>query len=221
MSELSRRAPTSAMVLLVLWLAGCQLAALFENYNVAARHTLDDTKKTLVLVEDHPTRGFGAASANPAIAARVQHELRENEAVQSFVALSELNDLAAREGEAFDRMSIYEIGRRLGAQQVIYIYVDAIDQQQSGTMVRPTAHVRVKVVDVAEQKREFPTKEHAPDPDRGYPLEVTMFYSMQDQLTRTRMAELTRRLAERVGVESARLFFNYRRRTVGEPREDE
>ena len=203
-------------LLLLATQTGCPLAILAEDFTVYAAHKPANVR-TLVLVDDARGTGFGIPSAPNVIASRIIHDLREQKVITDFVPIADLNALAAREVTAFDALSTHEIATRLAAKQVIHVYIQDVQAQASGTMAKPTARVLVKVLDIENAQRVFP----GPDDDaEAFPLEVTLFYRHTGPYNLEAANALGRQLADHVGRDVARLFFNYKRRTVGDDFED-
>jgi len=216
-----RRIVTLANLLALLTLSGCAAAILFEERHIDAVYELDPTLRTLVIVEDNPTRGFGVPTVPNIIASRVMHELSQAEPYRSgdktrfeFVNLAQLNNLMVREGNDYKKLTIFDIGRRLNAEQVIYVYVDSITNRGDGAMSRPTAHVQVKVIDIVNARRVFPDDSS----ETGYhPITIDMQYQHDSQMSHAAVAGLTQKLANMIGTDVAWLFFRHWPRTVRDP----
>lgn len=172
-------------------------------------------RPTLVLVDD-PQNHLGDPTLRTVIAANVAHHLADQKVITSKpIAGKEVTELAARVGQdAFSRMPIAQVGRELGAEQVLYIDVEAVSLQPAPGMYRPTASLEIKVVDVATNTRLYPEPPPLEDPTapkRGRSLTVQLRY---DKTLRAQSrgldAEMARRLAERIGLEVARLFYEYK-----------
>ncbi|MEQ9616882.1 MAG: hypothetical protein RLN60_02485 [Phycisphaerales bacterium] len=101
-------------------------------------------------------------------------------------------------------MSVADIGRRLGAEIVVYITIDAWTLTRDGSSAAPSARGRVKIIDTVANERIFPAE------DAGYPIMVRMPTQTGTVPTdRSARAALELELAVTLGVEVARVFFDH------------
>ncbi|MCC7145519.1 MAG: hypothetical protein IT443_03665 [Phycisphaeraceae bacterium] len=246
--------PTGRLYVVALYLAvglslgGCVAAGVLASgvakEKVKARYRLPD-QKTLVLVDD-PKKLLGDPSAPAAAANRVAFDLIEKETLlaERFVAQEKLTAMIADLGPAYARMPIDQVGKKLDAATVIYVYIDSVQMQSEPGIYRPTAQARVKVIDTATGKRLFPAPGSTPtntsgntpaspppptppadlpesakinqqallDPmltEKGWPINATVSPQTQRPGVQGQVTTLTRNLADRIGVEVARLFMDY------------
>lgn len=200
--------------------AGGVFAQSFVRGKVKAQYTLED-RPTLVLVDD-PSNLLGDPTLANEVAYQVGVELQEFKALKRVVPPLGVYELAARWGQDYRRAAIDRVGRELGAEQVIYVFVDRAVLSPEPGLLRPAAAVRVKVVDTGTGKRLFPAVgvdastpqlDHVrvnsslsqPAPDDGS-QETTNVYRLK--------------LARRVARDVARLFHDYVPRQPGDPLED-
>ena len=203
---------------------GCIAADLFGalagDRKVPARHELAD-RPTLVFVED-PDDALGSRSLRHVVAANVGHHLVQKKVLSAEpVSPRRVSQLAEELGSEFDRLAIDEVGRRLGAEQVIHVLIESATLEYHAAMVlRPRARAQVRVIDAVAGRRVFPavTGFQGPGaPPPGEPVTVQMQHrgSPEDQ-RRGRDPLLHRALAERLGLQVARLFFDHRLPERGE-----
>lgn len=212
-----REACLALLVVIVLPLSGCELFSFIAQGVVQpktkARFTLHD-QSTVVLVDD-PEGSLGNPTLPNVIANRVAFELKQNMAVTTIVPPDRLHALAATAGKGYRRMPVDQIGRELGAQQVIHVHVESVQLQAEPGLYRPIAAVRVKVIDAIESRRLFPTADHhSADPnsalfERGELLMVQIDYKVAGVTPRTEAMVVSRRLANHIGHKIARLFYDY------------
>lgn len=204
------------LLLAVTLLPGCVLGDLFGviagKRDIPARHVLDD-RPTVILVED-PGDALGSRTLRHVLASDIGHHLVRNEALsEEPISPRRVAALAAELGADFDRTAIDELGRRLGAEQVIHVLVDSTSLEYAPTVMRPTARAEVKVIDAVEGRRVFPRitgfqGRDAPPP--GEPVVVEMHYQgSTGDPGRGRDSVLRRTLTERLAVDIAQLFYEH------------
>lgn len=210
--------PLLLMLSALLCLTGCEVVGFVAQGIVGDKskiaHKLADVP-TVVLVDDPNNQLAGAAGV---LAERVGYDLVEHKVLkaQHVVSSFKVRDLQARLGEGFYKSPIDQIGRELGAEQVIHINVEDAGIVADPGVVQPTGTVAVKVISVTDAKRVFPAD--APSRDmtgvemsrRGYPVSVSLKHYMGLQGGETgERTVLARRLADQMGIEVARLFYRY------------
>ncbi len=153
---------TCCVLLAVLGLgSGCQIVGVIASKTMgegAAPAEYEPAKEiTLVVVENyqHPADLQGPADQ---LAELLTRQLEEHK-VAPLVAQSQLNELRAARPTEFAKMKITDLGRELGARQVVY--VDLKHCEVNPTIGSDTLQGRVeayvKVVDVASGLTKFPT----------------------------------------------------------------
>ena len=156
---------------------------------------------------------------NPALTVRMANqvgfELASNDAVGTLIPPERINALVAEFGDAYYRTPIATLGEEVGAQLVIHIEVDQINVSTSAELLKPTATVRVKVIDIENRRRLFPTTDaDAVEPDttvaaRGWPVRTELTYRREGSPTAADLALLAQRLTDRIAIDVARLFYKY------------
>ncbi|MBI1370802.1 MAG: hypothetical protein GC162_19385 [Planctomycetes bacterium] len=215
------RIPAGILALLTLTLAlspgGCEVGS-FVATNVLPRPKIPAVfelpKQSTVVMVDDPHRLIPNATLAPVIAANIGADLKKNEVVSEVIAPNLIEDLRVNE-QNFSNWPIDKIGKQVGAKQVIYIMVEGFDLTESQAIYRPTAAVRVKVIDVETGRRLFPQGDNL-----GYPVSVQKYYKNMQGATDGTDLVLARGLAQRVAEDVGKLFYEHKEREVGSGFED-
>lgn len=194
--------------------AGCQAPA-YVLSNVLPRPKIPAVfeppdQPTVVLVDD-PHHLLPNVQLVSLIAGRAGDDLKENDVISQVVPHTLVADLRAREAD-FGRWPIDRVGKNVGAKQVIYVLIEGYDMLETDTsaIYRPTAAVRVKIIDVATGRRLFPQSDSL-----GYPVTVQKYYRDAHDVGVGDNAIMARQLADRVGEDIALLFYEHKQREVG------
>lgn len=202
-------------------IAGCGgftfLAQAIFPDKIRAVYPLED-RVTLVMVDDPELRLRDPIVAGQ-IGDRMRQDLQKAGAVREFVSVQRLNELIAEAGNEYERISIDRVGRDLGAEQVIHVSIDSLSMGSDMGVMRPAATVTVKVIDVARGKRLFPAPKPAEAP-RGVVLTVQTARRCTDQGSRSDESIAIRTLAQLIGRDVARLFYDHLPRQPGDVREE-
>jgi hypothetical protein len=219
---MTQRAATMAMTLTLaaatlaggLLITGCQAPA-FVLSNVLPRPKIPAVfdppdQPTIVLVDD-PHHLLPNVQLMSLIAGRAASDLEENDVISQIVPHTLVEELRAREPD-FVRWPIDRVGRQVGARQVVYVLIEGYDMLETDTseIYRPTASVRVKIVDVATGQRLFPQSDAL-----GYPVTVQKHYRDAHDVGVGDSAIMARQLADRVGEDLALLFYEHKQREIG------
>lgn len=204
--------------------AGCGFVALgaqaFEPKN-KARFRMED-RPTLVLVDDLQ-RHLGSPANATLLAETISGNLVNEGALKNVIAPSKADAHLIALGDRAGAAGIDDIGRAVDAEQVVYVYVESASLFSEPGLLQPEASVRVKVIDVMNRKRLFPTEGAAESEPgamltpRGYAVVSKIgprgVDSDSPSLRNAMYAQLTRR----VGRDVARVFHEYHSRQPGEP----
>jgi|GEM_PF-4401229 len=168
---------------------------------IPAEHSLD-RQRTVAVVIDDPDSIVPSLGYRRVMLATVQERLAERAKVREVIDSRDTMAVLQRDS-ARERMSLVEIGRAIGAEQVVWARVEGFSLAASTGEYRPNAQLRVKVIDVTENEKAWPT-----EPPDGFLLEVTMrvrpdFVPASGPEERTAMQEL----AEYTGRAMAELFY--------------
>ena len=197
--------------------AGCNIAGPAAYFitgtgTVPAQYELLD-RPTVVFVDD---RGnvipLSSRNMRVVIADRVTEELLKRELLTTMIAPRDAIGAAAANDRHSDLLSVGEIGRLAGVEQVIYIEMVSFGGA-SGEIPVPTAIARVRVIDVPNRVRLFPTGEDEAAA-RIVQAQLEPFDTQQVRSTSNRL-KLYTALAEETGVAVARLFYAHEPRAPG------
>lgn len=201
------------LAVVALGASGCELAYLLKGPdNIKARHTLLE-HKTLVIVDD-PTGKLGNPNLAAVVGANVGHHLTANQALpqDAIIPQNRLTELAVSLGEDYLTTPIDRVGQRLGARQVVYVLIRSVNMRVVANYYRPTVVVEVKLIDVDTGKRLFPDPGDYPNIQATPPgmiLTVQMRHRTLDEGRRDAESLLARRLAERIGLDVAQIFYDH------------
>jgi hypothetical protein len=169
-------------------------------------------KPTVVFVDDAKSVIAGPVNLRRIIGDKTSEQLMVHDVVSVTISPRDAIN-AAREGTSDAPIPAGEIGRKLGADQVIYVEMAAF-QPGDEFNPRPSAACWVRVLDVPTSSRVFPP------PDSGEkahlvqiaPREVMTGGGSGGAASTRRKQEL---LAEQLGDELARLFYEHTPRELG------
>lgn len=171
---------------------------------VPAAHTLDPKRPTVVVIDDRanfvPRRALRMTMSS-----ETERHLLGERALEDMI--SGQSALAAAGAEKDGRpLSIAEIGRAVGAEVVVYVAVDEFTLSPDGQSFVPTARLRVKVIDAANDRRIWPE-------DRAGQAIVARVPPKQGTAPTglTEQARAEDELARSAGLSIARLFVKHDR----------
>ena len=174
---------------------------------VEARYKLDPNRPTVIFIDDRasrvPQRALRLAKSREA-----ETVLMEKKAVRpdSMIASQGAMQFAASERSG-SPYSIEEIGRSVGAEVVIFVSMESWALSRDGATLSPAARAKVKVIDVKNGVRLFPTSDH-----QGYPMIAQMPVTTSSApSTAGEINTVHAALAAFAGRELARLFFTSER----------
>lgn len=153
-------------------MGGCNIVApayliLAGPPKVPAEHELD-RQRTVAVVIDDPDSIVPSMGYRRVMLATVQEKLAEKAKVREVVDSRDTMAVLARDS-AQERMSLVEIGRAIGAEQVVWARVEGFSLAAPTGEYRPNARLRVKVIDVTANQKAWPS-----EPDSGFALDVMM-----------------------------------------------
>lgn len=177
-----------------------------------AEHTLVDVP-TVVFIDDRQNF-LNAVSLRRVIADSASQDLMVKEALTTTISSQDAMNLAGRMDRNSHVMSIEEIGKAVGAQQVIYVEMLGFQGSPDNFTPRPTAQCRVRVIDVANRQRVFPPQGSS-EPAR---IIQTMIREVDPEVFRTRgsLLRVNEELARSLGRDIARLFYRHEVKELGE-----
>jgi len=205
----------AALVSMMAMLPGCNIAG--PAYAIAAgppkrpaEFILQD-RPTLVFVDDR-SNVLSRRNLRRQIADRVSEDLMVKEVITRTI--SPRDGLAVAQSESHGRpIAIDEIGRSVGADQVIYVEMLGFALSADGTSPVPAARCAIKVIDVANREKLFPglgtgTEARVMDIPAS-PVSTELY---QSSASRRQIEDM---LADVVGVEIAKVFYEHVPRELG------
>jgi len=209
----TRRAAHVALLaaVIAIGLAGCTVGG-FIAANVLPE-TIDalyePTNRKTVIVVDDPDKLLPSVPLMGVTAARVEATLKEQEVITEFVPSNQVDALRFANAE-FETWPIDRIGREVGAEQVIYIRIERFAIITTPDTTQPTATYRVRVVESKTGQRLFPV-----DTKAGVRKTTQMNFRSVRGATRGNLSLLERRLADRLGLDAAKMFYDHEPPQVG------
>ena len=200
----------------VILLAGCNIVApayllIHGPEKIPQVYALDPARSVVFFLDDRefnirraPTRERVAAAAERALLdAKAVDRVFDSRAATMIVSGEPRGDL----------LPISEVGRKVGADIVIYVVPEIFTLSTDGQTFTPMARLRVKVLDAAADTRLWPEERE------GYTLEVTATKrqgSLPTDASSIRQAE--NEFADLVGRRLAQLFYSHEADTVSDER---
>lgn len=208
---------------LTLALSGCSwivgaVTIVKPPEKVKAKYELPD-KATLIVIDD-PRGLVNSPSTLRRIASATRNVLEVETVIVDggFVGQDELAGYREELGDQYSQTSLAALAIRLNAKQVIHAEVTGFQVGLGGNVIRPAIALNVKVFDLDERARAFPT---SGGPDGGVDLGATV-YSLQSQMPAQDLSGQSaarsiavRDLADQTGRDIARLFFDWRMPQIG------
>lgn len=209
------------LICLPFLLAGCAAPAFLAEFasggpKIEKKYALPD-QATLVLVDD--PRGVLGGYAMPGIVANnANYHLERNRKkalpTGRLIPVEEVHALQEKLGEeAFANAPADQVGRLLGADQVIHVHIANAAVEYAAQVYRPRAAASVRVIDAAQSRRLWPESGKLVDSSQTPPphtMVVEMSYRGTDFGGEGMRAMLFKALAEEIGREVAQLFYDHR-----------
>lgn len=197
-------------------LGGCNIvgpvAALAAGPPTApARYTLADVP-TVVFVDDRSNL-LSPTSLRRVVADKASEEIMAQKLVTMTISPQDAILIASRSDRASSLMNIEEIGRAVGAQQIIYVEVTQFAATPDGYTPMPVSSANVKVIDVVSRQRVFPGAESPegwPISVKATPVDPSLYSS------RTTRLQIYQMLAAQLGDEVAKVFYKHEIKELGE-----
>lgn len=179
---------------------------------ISAQYKLEDVP-TVVFLDDRRNI-VNPTSLRRVIADRATQELMIHAKLTQMIRPADAMALAAQADRNDKLLALDEIGRRVGAQQLIYVEMVGFRASPDGSTPRPYAGSRVRVIDVENQTRLFPPMD---DSDDARVVEALMPAVDPESLqSRGRSLKLFEALANTLGSNIAKLFYKHERVDLGE-----
>lgn len=188
---------------LLLVLGGCNVLGLVLHKvtpppTTPAKHKLGE-EPTVVLVENSRNPGENEVDARQ-IAVLMREDLTKHKSAV-LVDDDAVLRLQDRDLSAFRKMPITEIGRQVGAKQVLYIDLQrvSVEVDTGGQMVRGQLEALVRVIDTRTGVNRWPS-----DAQMGYPIGFETPFTAITQ--RTTESEVRRSMHDQLVLQVGRLF---------------
>ena len=204
-------------VLLLALVAGCNLVGPLSYLalgpgKIAAQHQLADVP-TVVFLDDR-SNVINPTTFRRVIAMKITEDLMVHAGLSDTISPVDAMALVGRQDRNSELMPIDEIGRAVGAQQIVYVEMYAFQRSPDGSTPRPYAAAQVRVIDVANRQRVFPASE------MEIPAQTVtaMTREVDPSVFRNRAQalKLFEQLAEELGSNVAKLFYEHERVELGD-----
>jgi hypothetical protein len=195
---------------------GCEILAVPEQFipvkSIPAEYEPAD-RPTAVLIDD-PRRLLPNQPMAGVIAARVAQDLQHEGVITRFIEPRDIDALRLNTPDYSD-WAIDRIGRSLGAEQVIFVEVDAFFIPPPGESDKPFATGWVRMVDAQTGQRLYP-----PTDERGRSLTTELFMKSIDASGVGSRSLVERHLADHFAIDIGKRFYAHKPRAVGSGRDD-
>ncbi len=206
-----RMLPFVAAILTTAIVAGCNYVVpiayiVSPEPTVPAEYTPNDVK-TVVFIDDRENL-INPISLRRVVVDQVTEELLKHEVVTTMVSPRDATAVASQSDTSEELMPIGEIGRNVGADQVIYIVIESFVPSVDGITPRAGAIAYVKLIDVVNEVRLFPTGE---DGNTLHSVR-TMTGELPDELYQSRgqRMKVLEMLAVELGSDIAKVFYEHK-----------
>ena len=178
---------------------------------IPGQYALNPNAKTVILIDDLSNRVPRRSLRDLIGKSADETLLSEGVIAQGMLISSESARRAAASDSSENRMSAVEVGRRVGADVIIYVTMTGWTLQREPGIVSPAASADVKVIDCVSNQRMWPPG------DAGYDFLAEMPRRQGDLESMGSQADKSKTdadLAKYVGIQLARLFFTHERDTL-------
>lgn len=178
---------------------------------IKAVHTLEPTRPTVVFVDDRdnrlPRRTLRAVVAETATKFMLENDVLTKTPAGEVAAIDGRAALTAATRDRFgEPMSVAAIGNACNAEVVIHVVFETFTLSQDNATFSPSARLRVKVIDAANQKRLFPLGNEA----AGYPIDMVLKQRVNDlPSNNAELLAAQEQLAKEAGRAVAEMFYEH------------
>jgi hypothetical protein len=194
------------LLLLIISVAGCTMAGLAAHKimgpaAVPAKY-VPQPQPLVVLVEDYH-RATGLTD-DELLSRYVEDEIRGHVQKVPVIDSAKVREIRMSKPEDFKKMSVAEVGRGVGADQVIWVAVTerTVESLLGGESLRGDVAVRVKMVDAKTGQTLWPT-----DMAEGYPLSSGTTWGATNAGSES---ELKNSLYRELSAKIAKLFYKWK-----------
>ncbi len=178
---------------------------------IQAKCELDPARKTVILIDDLSNR-VPRRSLRDQIGRSADETLLTEKVINEGMLISaDSARRAAASDSVENRMSAVDVGRRLGADVIIYVTMTGWTLHREPGVISPAATAEIKVLDCVDNQRLWPPGEG------GYEFRTEMPRKggdLEDNPSQADKAKWDSELARYVGIEIARLFFDHQKDTL-------
>lgn len=169
-------------------------------------------RSTVVFVDDRQNL-VTPTSLRRIIGNRVSQDLMVEEAVTTTIDASDAEAFARVNDTDGAPMAIDAIGRAVGADVVIYVEMVEFRDRTDPYQPKPRASCRVRVIDAVNRTRLFPDPS-ASEPSQLVQVELPAMNpdDLRSRAARNQVGEL---LANRLGQQAGRLFYEWNSNKIG------
>lgn len=175
-------------------------------------YELDETRPTVIFLDDR-AMNIRRSTTRERITAAAEAALLGEKAVERLIDSRAATAIVANEPRG-DLLPISEVGRKVGAEVVIYVVPEMFTLSADGQTFEPAARLRVKVLDAVADQRLWPEQRE------GYVLNVgasTRQGAPPSDAAAAREAE--DKFADLVGLRLAQMFYAREADSVADERE--
>ncbi|MCH2142304.1 MAG: hypothetical protein MK077_04830 [Phycisphaerales bacterium] len=207
------------LLLLLLTAGSCNIAQAVDavtrpDPEIKAKYEISD--RTTVVIVDDPGSHVNPVRLRREIASSATEKLLQRRAISDMIDPRDAFQVARKLDKPGDPVSLDDIGRAVGASQLIYIEVIGFGIQQGPRGLQPRADLRVKLIDVDGRRRLFPADDGSGG-SFGASVSVSVTQQELQSIGVDRLNEAQMELAKRSGVAVARLFVNTKYTPSGDP----
>jgi hypothetical protein len=179
---------------------------------IPARYAPPKDQPLLVMVESSQPMSGSVPECDEL--AMVLHEELKAQQVAPMIGIDELHILRDSNPAAFRKMTIAQIGRQLGAKQIIYVTLKEItfESPPGSDVMRGKIEAKVKVINVDTADTVFPG-----DAETETYEHTSRYQAMRGGLT---AAAIRRQIIQGSGIELSRWFYAYSPETMSEENAD-
>ena len=170
--------------------------------------------RTVVFVDDRRNIiRLNARGLRQRMADTLTQELLDRKLLTDMILPRDAMGLAQSRDRHGDLLSVEEIARGIGAEQLIYVRVMSFTESADGMSPNPAASVEVRIMDVASRTWVYPSSEVG---DSVRPVQVVLpeFDPQSVQTTSARL-QLHQALADAMAVQIAKLFYKHEIKELG------
>lgn len=170
-------------------------------------------RPTVIFIDDRESK-IPRRSLRVQIGKAAEQLILQKEVLPDGMVIGSQSALRAASGERSEApISVVDIGRRVGAEVVIYVEVKGWTLSRQPGELSPAAGATIKIIDAASNQRIWPAD------SEGYDFIVQMQRQPESTgLTRAERNKWEEALATQIGIELAQLFYTHERTPLQDQR---